>query len=428
MADNGNNKTSPIGELSSTSESYSRDKKYYRGKATDIELVVFDSTDDNGGFDPSLDHTNTITDVLQWIFDKSIANTFTSSADVARELVQAEFSAQISDVSITAMELLDGAYYPKYVSFAIQGLGENKVSVWLSDPTFKFQYVGFEILGVGPTSNFDIFHRTQAEVEATLADFTIDSHNRDINKVIGEYPCTTFKTNPYSWFDKEDNTHTLQTYWSVVVYGAAGNNPSRIKRALQDYILANSNYTRSEWVKVFPEIFTSTEFTFLPMWENTTGKELTNRGSSYSPIFPYEQFKEKAQWFFETVELKDSVDINNLDGRYLDFIPVHYKSLASVLVSGEANPEDKRIFKELYPDYSMIPVGSGELSRVDPVTSEFIHKLVTAISYAESLYGFDIIDNNYSILKQNNVAFFVFEHLNIEYRVLVHPDAQADYI
>lgn len=428
MIDNSKESTALIGELSSTSYSFSRDKKYHRGRATDVELVVFDSTKENTDYELTLDDINTITDVLQWTFEKSVSNVFTASSDAARELIQSNFSSTIADVSVSAMEFVDGAYYPKYVSFNKLGIGENKISIWLSDTTFKHQYGGFEILAVDPKISLDIFHRTKGEVEEALSDFTIEKHNSDITDVIGEYPCTLFKTNPYTWFDKEDKTQHLSTYWSVVVYGAAGNNPSRIKRALQDHILANSNYPRSEWVKVFPEIFTSTEFTFIPMWENENGHNLTNRASTYSPVFPYEQFKEKAQWFFETVELKDSVDINKMLERNLSFIPVHYKSLGAVLISGESNPEDKQVFTELYKDYSIVPVSSNELSRVEPDTSEFIYMLVTAISYAESLYGFEVIGNEYSVLKLNGVAFYVFEHNNIEYRVLIHPDAQADYV
>lgn len=428
MSDNNEGKVSPIGEISSTSESFSRNKQYYRGNADDVELVVFDSSDGAAAYELPLEHINTITEILQWVFDKSITSTFTSSADSARSLVQANFSNLVSDVTITAMELLDGTYYPKYISFELQGSEENKVSVWFSDPTFRYQYGGFEFISVSPIAKVDDFHKGMSGVVESLSEFSISKHNSDISASAGEYPYTTFKTKPYTWHDREDASQTLETYWTVIIYGAAGNNPSRIKRALQDHILANSIYPRTEWVKVFPEIFTSTEFTIIPLWENTGAVNLTDRSSTYSPIIPYEEFKTKANWFFETIEDNDSVDINNLNDRYLDFMPIHYKSISALMISGEANPPGFQKFTDIYPGYSNIPSNSGEMSRIPDKASNFIIMLMTCMGYAESLYGFEVVDNDFSVLIQNGHAFYVFEDLKVEYRILIHPDAQSDYV
>ena len=426
FVDNGKNAISPIGELSPTSMTYSRDKRYYRGKATDIELMVFDSTTNEVDIEPVLAYTDPITTILQWVYEQAIGDNFNSSDDAARELIQSQFTGIITDVACGTMLIAKGSWFPTWVSFVVSGSEDNLIKLWLSDAAFQFQYTGYYIPVVSPLDDLDIFHRTKPQVLEALKGFNIASHNEKINEVIGGIPCTNFTTTMYTWHDREDATSMTDTYWSVVIYGAAGNNPSRRKRALQQHILANSTYTHAEWVKVFPEIFTSTEFTFIPFWELTTGEDLTDRGSLYSPIVSYDKFVKKAQWFFNTIEGLESVDLNNLDGRHLNGIPVHYKSLSCVLISGDNNPVDKSVFELIYPDYAMIPVSSGELSRTSLKTSTFIRMLVTALGYAEGLYEFNVVDHDYSIVEINEHKFYTFEHDYVEFRIYIHPEAQGN--
>ncbi|MGK7530413.1 hypothetical protein, partial [Salmonella enterica] len=67
-----------------------------------------------------------------------------------------------------------------------------------------------------------------------------------------------------------------------------GRNPSRIKQALRDYILANSSFTVALGVKVFPEIFTTTKFTIVPGWSIRGIPNEEDVAALYSPILPYD--------------------------------------------------------------------------------------------------------------------------------------------
>jgi hypothetical protein len=107
---------------------------------------------------------------------------------------------------------------------------------------------------------------------------------------------------------------------------------------------------------------------------------------------------------------------------------MHYKSLSSLLVTGENNPADIQKLTDLYPDYAMIPVSSNQLSRLSEETCEFIRLLVTALGYAEGLYEFNVIDHDYSIVEINGHKFYTFEHKNVEFRIYIHPDRQDDMV
>jgi hypothetical protein len=415
---------SGVGELSQESMSYTKDKRYYRGKATDTELVVFDSTRDESDVEPPIEHINTISLVCQYIFESAIGDSFTESEEAARGLITSEFSSKIRNLSVGTMMNERGSWFPSWISFILENSEENKITVWFANDVFEYQYMGYTIVPVSPLDQLDIFQQTKPSVLKALEDFTIPKHHEKVKQLSDNIPYTQLISYDYTWHDREDSESTASTTWSVLVYGAAGANPTRIKRALQEYILANSTYSRADWIKVFPEIFTSTEFTFLPYWELTTGLNETNQGAAYSPLVPYEKFVEKSNWFFETVEDLGSDGINNRDGRYLAFVPIHFKSLAATAVAGADNPDGKKTLFEIFPDYPIMPPSSVDTSRLDEKTTVFIRKLIECMGYAEGLYNFNVIDHNFSVVEVNNIKFYAFEYENVEYRVLMHPSRQ----
>lgn len=417
---------SSVGELSQESISYTKDKRYYRGKSTDTELVVFDSTRDELDVEPPIEHINTISLVCQFIFESAIGDSLNESEEAARGLITNEFSAKIRNLTVGTMVNERGSWFPTWISFILENSEENKITVWFANDTFEYQYTGFTIVPVSPINNIDVFQQTKPSVLEALADFTIPKHHEKVKLLADNVPYTQLISYTYTWHDREDPESTHPTTWSVIVYGAAGANPTRIKRALQDHILANSAYGRGDWIKVFPEIFTSTEFTFLPFWELSTGLNETNEGASYSPLVPYEKFVEKSNWFFETVEELGSDGINNRDGRYLAFVPIHYKSLSSAAVAGADNPEGKKTLFELFPDYPIMPPKSNETSRLRLETATFLRKLIECMGYAEGLYSFNVVDHNFSIVEINEIKFYAFEYLNVEFRVMMHPTQQEN--
>lgn len=423
LSDNSRGKISPIGELSPLSASYSRDKLFYRGKSKDTELIVFDATLDNVDVEPTVAYTDIITLVQQWVFEQSIGDRFTESSEATRAMIQSNFITSIRNVNVGSMTFLNGSWFPTWVSFIKEGSEENQITVWFSDSVFQFQYLGYFIIPVGPTTNIDVFQQTKQQVLDELKDFNMPDHNDLVQIESKGVPYTNLITREYTWHDREDSSSTHPTIWSVIIYGAAGNNAARRKKALQDYILANSNYPVADWVKVFPEIFTSTEFTFLPYWELNTDKNLTEEGSMYTPVVSYEKFMDKAEWFHTTVEAGD-FEQNILFERNHSTIPIHYKSIVAHLVTGENNPVDKQVFTEIYEDYGIVPISSKQVYRVSPRTVEFTRMLITAIGYAEGLYSFNVIDHDYSIIEINGHKFYTFEHDNVEFRVYVHPRKQ----
>lgn len=419
---------SSVGELSPESASYSKDKRYYRGRSTDTELVVVDSTRNDVDIEPPIEHVNTITLVSQYIFESAIGDRFTESEEEARSLITNEFSASIRNLTVGTMVNEGGSWFPSWVNYILENSEDNEITVWYSNDSFEYQYMGYTIVPVSPIESLDIFQQTKPTVLEELETFTIPTHHEKIKTLSDNVPYTQLISYNYTWHDREDEDSTTPTTWSVVVYGAAGANPTRIKRALQDYILANSQYGRADWIKVFPEIFTSTEFTVMPFWDHTTGMNETNEGAAYSPLITYEKFAEKTQWFLNTVEGLGSSEINSGDPRWNSFMPVHYKSLACNIIAGKDNPEEMDSLYKIFPDYGIVPPNSNDQSRLDNKTSTFTRMLIECIGYAEGLYDFNVIDHNYSVVETNGIKFYAFEYLNVEYRVMMHDKLQPQEV
>lgn len=414
LANNAAGLTSALGELSDESYSYARNKGFYQqAKTPNVELISFTSKNQGGSIVevPSA-YSNHVLNISQWIFEQSIAGLISADIEAFRRMVLSQFS-EIAELEVGKMEVARGNWLPTYMSWKLSrdDSADNALRVWFSDDAFSAQYDDYEIIVVPPITPVDTFQKIRSEVIKALDKFNLPQHHQDVLKLTGNDPYTFLITNIYKWVDREEPSFTLPTNWSVAIYGIAGKNPALIKQAIADWILANTAYTKSDWTPVFPDIFTSTEFTIVPLWQNHSVVDETARGSLYSPLITYNEVLDIANMFIK-YPVAGHVE------KYLLISGLQYKSLTFYSCGGNENREKKFSIKDVFPDYAIIPTSSVDFNRMSKHTTEWIKHLIEAIIAAEEMDEYSYIGAGLARVKREDMLYVAFEYDNLLYLVL----------
>lgn len=421
LHDSANDSVSSVGELSELADSFARDKTYFKRANEQVEFVAFTSKIDKVRVVPKATYTMPILDIAQWVYSNAINGTLTNDQEAFQRLFVGQFGLQLKDVFTGAMVDRKGNWFPSWLTFTIDHEENNEIQLYFSDDAFQERYKDFEIYVVTPIDPVDTFQGIRKTVEEAMAGWNLPDHSDKVNRIANGVPYTYLISNTYTWHDREDFSSTMPTNWSVIVYGAAGANPTNIKQAYREHILANSEYPHSDWVKVFPEIFTTTMFTFVPAWENRGVPNKEKEADLYSPILPYDFIIKAATRFMETGTAPVQPDKNPTTfPREVTVFPTLYKSLNTVCIAGDENREELNSIFKVVPDYALISAQGPDIARVSKSTYDWIRKLIECIIAAEDFHPTSTSHEITTMVdpQDDTIMYYVFEENNIEFRVV----------
>lgn len=414
LANNEPNNVSELGELSNKSMTYAIEKGYYQFRdAEGLELVSFTSRYDNGPtVKAPVKYTEHILTLSNWIFMQSVAGKFSQDAAAFQTLFMAQFGTKVKGFECGKMVTARGQWMPAYIQWSLDDPAEtNMLSVWFADSAFRSQYDDYQIVVVSPIDPVDIFQKTKVDVEKAMAKFNIPDHHLKVEQVTKGQPYTYLVSKDYPWYDREDPNSTLMTTWTVAIYGAAGNSLDIIKDALADYILDHSQFPRADWIPVFPDIFTSTEFSIVPFWDKRSVPDATPRASLYSPFVPYDGLPAYINKFIKYTPAAH-ITKNLITGG------IQFKSLTAAFVGGPENRDKKFKITDFYPDYAVLDARSPDFSRMTKNTVEWAVKLIEATVLAEEMDEYSFVGENFSRVYRNDMLYIGFSHNDISYLVL----------
>jgi hypothetical protein len=405
---------STIGELSSHSATFSREVgRYGRAAYPNVRLISFHSklNDVSVAIDP--DYEDTVLSMMEWMFQKSIDGTFTNNRDNALQAVFNEFDTIVDIVDMGIM-VTNGTYWlPESLTFSVRGPDDNLCKVWFSDTAFKAQYDLFEIVVVPPVVPLDDLHRDRTSVLNLLQSITPSSHVKDIEDLRAGIPDTLTISTPYDWVDKNDETITQPTPWTVITYGNAANNSDIIKETIVDYILDNSVYPREEWEKIYPDLFLPTEYFLSPAWHKYSLPNQQNIGGLYSPIVRITEAQYLAELTFYDYDLPHILE-------YYSVVPTLYKGgLSIVCVGHPRNRNEIYDFTTLWPQYVNISTDQHDFNRISPETAEFIMLLVNMMVIAETMTPFSDVPVGFSRVERGGIYYLSVNYEKIQYLMLL---------
>ena len=168
---------------------------------------------------------------------------------------------------------------------------------------------------------------------------------------------------------------------------------------------------------MFPDIFTNTEFTIIPMWHKRSVPDESVRGSLYSPIVSYDGLLALVKRY--VTYPPDHTDMQ------LQIATAPYKSLSFTSVGSQENRDGKYKLTDFYPDFANISTSSIDFNRMSSYTTEFILKFVEAIIAAEEMDEYSYIGATLSRIKRCNLLYVGFSHGNLSFLVLSRLSLRA---
>lgn len=411
--------TSPIGELSSYSRTFSREVGNYAQAAyPDVRLQSFNSTTDGVAGKVPDAISNKILNLGQFLANASLAGTLSDNKETCHQAVNAEFTGVIEVISTGAMESNGQYWLPSYIFVRVLGAGDNTCRIWFSDASFRGQYDINEILVIPPVVPMDDLHLNREVALAKLRGINIQDVITREGILTGDIPETKLHSVEYDWVDKNDSTIRFPTPFLVAIYGASGINDDLIRQALIDSILAESAYGRDEWEKIYPDLFRPTEFYIGPIWDRHSLPNNSVSSGLFSPVLPYRTIEDYASKLFPVLEpayIKANVASA---GTCL-------KGLTFISIGNPRNREAKFRFEELWPTYIDLSTSHPDFNRVPPVTQKFIIQLIGMLVVAENLTDYSELPVGMTRVVRDGVKYLAGSYNKVMYLIAIRSNISA---
>jgi hypothetical protein len=415
MANNTPGIVAQIGEISTQSMTYAREKGLYRSDgAPNLTLVSFLSKQDGNVVTVGNDLADHTLLIAKYIYDKAINSTVTLYADQLLSDLFDTFDAVAGDFECG--EIVDDGQYmaPEWLSWtnkSITDLGENTIKIWFADESFRSQYDEFEIVVIPPIDNLDNFFKSSSEVRALVTAFSPSQVMDRVNAVKGIFPETAIRAETFNYIDPFNSANKIPVTWHLLVYGLAGNNSDSISDALQDYILANTTHPRADWLALFPDIFRRTEFTIVPLWDQYGIPNRVIEAGIYSPLVNLK----RVQTLFK--QLVVNYPGTHIDEN-LDIMSHPYKSLQLMIVGGPENRENWFQISQVYKDYINVSSTSLDFNRMTQPTKDWALMLLDLLLAAEKMTEYSSVPPGMSRVIRGSNVFISKSIGNIMYLVL----------
>jgi hypothetical protein len=426
LVSNDSGVTSIIGELSAYSASFARDVKIHTTAKPNVQIYEFFSSANSSGNDatsvtPPAAILTAIKRVVEWIYTRQEAVTTQENKADFLLAVQGEFQATALNFDCGAIVLSgQNKPYPTFISWKTTGLAEdNYTTIYFSDEIFRKLYDQYQIVVVPPLKDIDGFFQTYTDVVTTLGTVTYPETLNAIQAAKDGYPETLLTAETFNYVNPLNPSVMTKTNWSFLIYGPQGNNPDAIKQALIDYITSLSKKPLADWKKIFPDIFKSTEFLFVPKWHNYAINEASLVSGIYSPATsPLAELAYAKQVHQELTA--GFIDTN------LQIVAHPYKSIQLLSIGGADNRENKYKITDFFPDMISVSSTSADFNRMEPLTKGFLEKLAEMIYFAETLTAYSDLPTSYRRAVRSNVTYISVTYANIRFLVATKATAPTN--
>jgi hypothetical protein len=413
FSDNTPGAKAKLGELSKHSRTFSRESGEYSDQdiAPNLTLTTFISKNGDVSVEMPALITKQTLEVANFIYAQTLGGQLDILPAVMLENLLTDFVGKASEFECGNM-VSNGVYtLPEWVSWKClndPAHPDNFLKVWFVDNSFQQQYDEYEIYVIPPLAVLNNFFKPGSEVEAMIDNLTSSDTMERIQAAKAGYPETVVRTNTYNYIDPLNSAHVVPTDWSVLIYGAAGDNVDAIKDALMAYILANSTHTRNEWTKIFPDIFKRTEFILLPLWDQYAIPNRELATGIYSPQIQLATVVSKMKQF-ATQYPEAHID------SHLTMMGHPYRSLALVSIGSPDNRNTQFKLLDIFPDLIAVSSTSVDFNRMSQITQDWASMLANMLVTAESMSEFASIPSGMMKVTRDGILYLTKSYRNINY-------------
>ena len=415
---------SPIGELSSQGRSFSTEVAHHAYPDLDtVRLSIFSCRNELGNRVPNDSSVGReMTEVLYWVAERITSRQVGINKGIFIDALRNRFSSLATHWDCGKIITANGYDAPEWISWSGDGNTNSdddlEAKIWLVNRAFEFQFPHTEFIFVSPIDVLNDFHKDHTSVLPIISGLTPTHIISKLDVARNEVPPTKLTADMYLWHDKHNPGVTAPTYWPIAIYGLAGTDPDTLRTHLAAWILENSEYGEYEWNKVFPDIFTPTEFQIIPNWTSVALAAPTAEGIIYNPATSTKEARQLASIFMSDFPA-EHIDDN------LEIVPSVYQSLSFSVCGGLGNRDDIFKLSKMLPDLMLVGTMSPDFARMSPRTQAVIISLHTMFHFAAKYQDGDELPSDISVLKRNDGVFLAIKVYGVNYNILTKSSLLA---
>lgn len=402
LTNNSANQVSPIGELSAISRTFTKDQtQYIDAEFPGLVLHSFHYSENGVDKVVSDGDASAILDVINWVYGKSSIGGFTSDVSSFRTKWNND-QGILYDLDQVGEMISYGVnkYCPAYILFCPVGSTTVQWKLWFADSAFYSQFDEFTILSTKPVSSFDDLFGTYSSVKTLVDAITIANTMDQLDPLREDCPETRIREYTFDWVDQSNHNNKLSLPFIVLIYGEAGDNIDDVKNYLCQWILDNSAHSRDDWALVIPDLFTSTEFLFVPSWDLYAVDDTVRVNGVYAGAVPYTDSLDKALPFIKGTKYTEAF-IRSV----INVVPTQYKSLTCLVTGGPENRDGINQFLLRHPDWINVPTTNVDFMRMSALTRGLVPILSTLLETAENIDDLMSPPVGYSKITRDGVVY-----------------------
>lgn len=404
----------PIGELSTQSQTYSREIGQYQSKTyPDVLLFSFLSTNDTTAIEVPAAIATQVLKFSQWLYNRTIAGQASNDRDQILQDILTAYQAEANSFDCGQVKFTEDKRYalPEWLSWKhnTYGGGANFIKIYFSDASFRSQYDKFQIIPVYPFLPVDDFFLGPEKVVPKLTGRSNEQLTLDIETAKAGYPETVMWGGSFDYVSPLDGTKTPANF-NAMIHGASGNTIDNVKDAITTAILKVSKKNRDEWIKILPDLFKRTEFILTPRWDLFAMPDSAQQTGVHSPV---QDFNSQLTIAKQTAVGYTAAHVQ----ANLQSTTSYYKSLSMLVVGGPENRDNKFKFKDYFKDYIVVAPQSNDYSRMVKYTTDWILMIQEMMIVAEEMTEFSDVPRGMTRLMRNGIMYVVKSYDKIQYLV-----------
>ncbi len=424
-----------LGEASTYSLTFTKERGEY-GNTTNpsISLVSISSKTD-GVLSPITplygDH---VLDVSQHVLNYALSIAGPIYADLLLTQLITDYAGAADSFECGPIVTNGTVWMPEWLSWKKAG-ADNNIKVWYSDPAFQAQFDEYSITVVSPMArivdglvvdNLDWFFLPPADVASRINGRTATEMMDIVQQLKDKNPETVIRTETYNYSHPSLPTFIVPTNWSVLIYGAAGDNPDAIKDAIVDYVLDNSSHPIDDWKAILPDLFRRTEYIFLPRWDTYAIENSQIIAGIHAPLVAMKESIAFTQGKIPEYHVQAPTHIPD----YLTSFTHLYKSIGTLCIAGYDNMPlpggvQRRYLWNEFPDFICVPTTSPDFGRMTQKTQAFALLLERLILAAEVATSYSSIPAGMRKVTRDGILYLVQRYENIQYLVAARVNYPA---
>jgi len=407
--------TADVGELSPYGHTFSREIKTYSTAGSSASVLCFSSrsTVADARIPPPGAVVDVVKSVAAWVHQRQGALGAAESVNEFKLALTAQYSSQITDIIVPTMSVsVTGHTYPTSISFTCSSYTTetNSVKLWFNNTAFIQEYDEYELVVVPPVANIDTLQTDYTGAVTALSQVNPSQTYAQIQAARGDYPESLMVSQMYSLVNKANPTISTRTYWTVLVYGPAGNSEDLIRAAVVGYLSSNSTSALSTWKAIFPDIFSVTEFMIVPLWYNYAVAPRTITPGIYSQACTVSSM---LAYLKKVIKGYPSSHID----AYAQTLPHPFYNILLACIGNAQNRSSKYLMTDFHSDILSVGSMSTDFGRMSVSTQTLLRHLSAMLTIAQDMTSTTDIPNTYKKSVRDGVLYLTLTYEDVVYLV-----------